>query len=77
MQLNLGSLSPSGQQDNYFNHDAYYPGVKGALSESNIFKGKSYSNAPSPQKFPVASSKICNFMQEFEHGSLPAKIHVI
>lgn len=54
------------EQDQYF-------GFKSALSETNLYQG-SYSE-PRP-KFP-SSPKLCNFMQEFEYGSMPSKIHVI
>ena len=70
MQLNLRS-----QPDvSYNSEDIYNQGANNSMSESNLFLGKIYT---SPTKFQASPAKLCNFMPDFEYGSLPAKIHVI
>lgn len=49
-----------------------YFGFKAALSESNLYQGSIFDRPKMP-----SSPKLCNFMQDFEYGSIPSKIHVI
>ena len=48
-------------------------GFKSAYSESNLYQGDFYA----PRQKAPSSPKLCNFMREFEYGSMPSKIHVI
>jgi len=63
VQLNLVEKQLA---DNFF---PFSGGFKNALSENNLHQDKNSYRPPSP--------KLCNFMREFEHGSMPNKIHVI
>jgi len=66
--VSFGGASRSEEADYSF-----YNGFKSALSENNLYQGTFY--APRP-KVP-SSPKLCNFMADFEYGSVPSKIHVI
>jgi len=66
IQLNLGEKQLA---DSFFPFSGSSGGFKNAFSENNLYQEKSYHRPPSP--------KLCNFMREFEHGSMPNKIHVI